>query len=292
MKVGVHLPQWGPGARRDGVLAVARAAEESGLDSLWVADHVVIPIDGRGDYPYQSETPFGPGDGFLEAFTQLAVVAGATERIRLGSSVLVLPMRETLLTAKTVATLEALAPERLALAIGAGWWEEEFEALGAPFARRGKRLDEQLEALRMLWREGSGSFKGEHIEFANVACEPRPADGGPPLLIGGMGPPACKRAGRLGDGWHALGVHAETLEEGRAAMEQAAAEAGREPAALTVSTSTVLPEDDETALRRLQRLRGIGVHEVVLQIDTDPDAIRRGIERLTEKLLPALGEQG
>lgn len=291
MRVGVHLPQWGPGARRAGVVAVARAAEEAGLDSLWVADHVVIPVEGSADYPYQDKTPFGPGDGFLEAFTLLAVVAGATERIRLGTSVLVLPMRETLLTAKIAATFDALAPERLVLAIGAGWWAEEFAALGAPFAGRGRTLDEQLTALRALWREGTVAFDGERVRFPAVACEPRPQGGGPPLLVGGMGPAAWKRAGRLGDGWHALGVHAETLAEGRAQIAEHARAAGRGTARLTLSTSTVLPDDDATALRRLRRLHDLGVDEVVLQIASEPDAVRRGIARLAERLLPAVRER-
>jgi len=289
MKIGVHLPQWGVDATRDGVLSVARAAEDAGLDSVWVADHLVHPVHTASTYPYQSGgTPFKAEDGFLEAFTLLATVAGATSRLQLGTSVFVLPMREPLQVAKTVATLDVLSEGRVLLGIGAGWWEEEFRALGATFARRGRRLDEQIAILRALWRDGRLEHHGEFYDFDEVVCEPRPVQpGGPPILVGGMGPPSWGRAGRLGDGWHAVGAHDETLVDGLAEVRKLAAEVGRVPEEMGLSTSALLPDDPEHAIRRLVRLARAGVDHVVLKVPEDTATeTSAAIERLASEVVP------
>jgi probable F420-dependent oxidoreductase len=290
VRIGFHLPQWGADANRDGVITVARAVEEAGLDSVWVADHLVLPTASASSYPYNSETPFGPRDGFLEALTVLSVVAGATERVLLGTSVLVLPMRQPVVTAKVVATLDVLSGGRTVLATGAGWWKEEFEALGAPFDRRGRRFDEQIRVLRALWEKGTTRFDGEFHTFDEIACEPRPVQpGGPPILIGGMGRPAWRRAAELGDGWHAVGVHAETLTEGMAEIARHAESRDRDPGEIALSTSTLLPDDDETALRRLVRLAGVGVSHVVLDTRAGTvSEICQAIDRFATFVLPRL----
>ena len=123
MKIGLHVPQWGPDATRSGVLSVARAVEDAGLDSVWVADHVVYPLRSQSRYPYREEgTPFAPEEGFLDAITTLGALAGATKRVLLGTSVLVLPMREPLQVAKALATLDVLSDGRVIAGVGAGWW--------------------------------------------------------------------------------------------------------------------------------------------------------------------------
>jgi probable F420-dependent oxidoreductase len=289
MKIGVHLPQWGADATRSGVLSVARCAEDAGLDSVWVADHLVYPVRSESAYPYRADgTPFGPEDGFLEAFTMLAAVAGATSRVQLGTSVFVMPMREPLQIAKTVATLDVLSEGRVILGIGAGWWEEEYRALGATFARRGRRLDEQIQIVRALWRDGRLEHHGEFYDFDEVVCEPRPVQpGGPPILVGGMGAPGWRRAARLGDGWHAVGSHEETLSEGLAEVRRLAAESGREPDEVGLSTSAGLPADPERALKRLIRLGETGVRHVVLNVPGDTASeMCAAIERLASEVLP------
>jgi probable F420-dependent oxidoreductase len=286
MKVGLHLPQWGAGASRAGVLEVARAAEDAGLDSLWVADHVVHPLGAGSRYPY-GDPPFAPEDGFLEALTTLAVVAGATERVALGTSVLVPTMRQPLLVAKTIATLDVLSKGRTLVGVGAGWWREEFAALGAPFERRGARMDEQLELLRALWRDGAVAHRGRFYEIDELVCEPRPVrPGGPPILVGGMGPRARRRAATLGDGWHALGSHADTLAEGFADVRRIAREAGRDERALMLSTSIALPPEPERALRRLRRLERIGVRHVVVTVPGGAAGCLAAIELLAGSVLP------
>ena len=289
MKVGIHIPQWGPDATREGVLSVARAAEDAGLDSVWVADHVVFPLRSESTYPYGHDgAPFAPEDGFLEAFTTLAAIAGATKRVALATSVLVLPMREPLQVAKTVATLDVLSGGRVIVGIGAGWWEEEFRALGAQFERRGRRMDEQIGILRTLWRDGSMAHRGEFYEFKELVCEPRPLQiGGPPILIGGMGSAGRRRAGRLGDGWHALGSHEGTLAEGFADVQQIARAAGRGDCEVALSTSAGLPPDPERAVRRLTRLKRTGVGHVVLNVPGNTAAdICSAIKRLGAEVMP------
>ena len=291
MKIGVHVPQWGRDATRDGVLSVARAAEAAGLDSVWVADHLVHPLRSATAYPYRDDgAPFAAADGFLEAFTTLAAIAGATERIALGTSVLVLPMREPLQTAKTIATLDVLSQGRVILGVGAGWWEAEFAALGAPFERRGRRLDEQIAIMRALWRDGALAHRGEFYEFDELACEPRPLQpGGPPIWIGGMSPAGLRRAGRLGDGWHAIGSHDPGLLEQFAEVRRAARDAGRDEAEVGLSTSAGLPPEPERAVRRLARLQRAGVAQVVLNVSgNDADGICAAIERLGADVLPEL----
>lgn len=291
MRIGVHVPQWGPGATRDGVLSVAVAAEEAGFDSVWVADHIAYPTRSESRYPYREDgLPFGPEEGFLEALTTLAVIAGATGRVRLGTSVLVLPMREPLLVAKTVATLDVLSGGRVVLAVGAGWWAEEFAAVGAPFAGRGRRMDEQLRILRSLWTDGVAAHGGQDYAFAEVACLPLPLQrGGPPVLVGGMGETSWRRAGALGDGWHAIGYDRATLVRGRDEVLRLAAAAGRDPATMRLSTSTGAGRTPERAIERLSALAAIGFTDAVLNVpgDSAGEAIE-AIASLGRSVLPHL----
>jgi probable F420-dependent oxidoreductase len=292
LRVGVHVPQWGPEATRAGVLEIARSAEAAGLDSVWVADHIVLPPRTRSRYPYSRDgtTVFKPEDGFLDALTTLAVIAGATERIRVGTSVLVLPMRQPLPVAKAVATLDVLSGGRLVLALGTGWLREEFDALGVPFETRGERLAEMVTALRRLWADGRAAAEGEHIRFEEVVCEPRPVrPGGPPLWIGGTSEAALRRAAEYGDGWHAVGSRPGLLAEGRRRLAELALAAGREPGALNFSTSAGLPADPGRALERLTALQAAGLDDLVLNLpgETVHDMLLH-IDRLATDLLPAL----
>jgi probable F420-dependent oxidoreductase len=297
VKIGFHLPQWGPGATREGVLAVARTVEGAGLDSVWVADHVVHPRVSASRYPYtpDGDTGWQAEDGWLEGFQLLALVAGATERVTLGTSILVLPIRHPLLVAKTAATLDVLSGGRLVLGVGVGWWAEEFAALGIPFERRGARADEQIRIMRAAWRDGRVAWRGDFYEFDEVVCLPRPVQpGGVPLWIGGRGPRTWRRAGELGDGWHGVGARSDRIDEGRAGMLAAAEQAGRPAGELSVSTSTVLPDDPEDALRRLRRLEACGVDHAILMHTESRDAagLCAAIERFADEVLPVLRAEG
>ena len=266
MQIGLQLPQWGPSANRTDLVQVAQAAEGAGIDSLWVSDHIVYPLREDTEYPYSAGgPPFRPDDGYLEALTTLAVIAGSTSSIRLGTSVLILPMRNLLLAAKQLATLDVLSGGRVSVAVGAGWWRAEFDALGMEFDARGAVLDEQLAALTQLWSHGRYEMNGVHLAFPLVALEPRPLQPhGLELWIGGAGPRAWRRvATSTAVGWHGIGYDPQKIELARAGLAGACRESGRDPENVRISVATGMPTDPEMAARRVVELAGLGLSQVV-----------------------------
>lgn len=274
MNVGLHLPQFGALATRDAVLAVARRADEVGVASLWVGDHLAFPVHASSPYPYSRDGsfPLPVDEPFLEAVTTMAVVAGATERVTIGASVVVAPLRDTITLARQVGTLAHLARRPVVLGVGGGWLREEFEALDRPFATRGRVLDEQLAAIRGLWEQPGYAHAGEHVSFPAVWAEPRP-ERRPELWVGGNGPAALRRAGRLGDAWHVAGVpDAETLAASMATVREAAAAAGRDPATVRLTARTGLAPGERgwaSLLRRLDRLAAAGCDHVLVDPRAD-----------------------
>ena len=196
MKLGIALRNMGPQSERDVLLACARAAEAAGLDALWVADHVAIP-------PGDAE---GSDGRYLDPLATLTWLAAKTERIGLGTGVLVLPYRPPLATAKWVATLQELSGGRLLLGVGAGWMEPEFRALGVDRRRRGAITDETLEFLRRCFAADEMEANGQPFLFL-----PRPSR--PPIFVGGAAPHALRRTVRWGDGWMPTGADPTPLRE-------------------------------------------------------------------------------
>ena len=174
MEFGCHLPVYGPAATREVLLPFARRMEALGYDSLWASDHIVIPYAIASRYPYSAtgDFPLPPATNFLEPLTALALVAGATERIRLGTTVLVLPHRHPVLTAKILATLDHLAPGRVILGAGVGWMREEIEMFGVPYARRGAWSDEAIRVMRACWAGERVEHRGEFWHFPPFASLP------------------------------------------------------------------------------------------------------------------------
>ena len=219
-------------------VALAQAAEAAGFDSLWTVEHVVVPKGYQSTYPYD---PSGKMPGGREDFDipdpliWLAYVAAKTKSIRLATGVMILPQRNPGVLAKEVATLDRLSGGRVTLGIGVGWLEEEFDALGVPFARRGKRTDEYIEALRALWTQECASYNGEFVNFNDVYSRPQPAQGSVPVHVGGHSKQAAQRAGRLGDGFFPGEGDLEKLGELIAIARQAASDAGRDPSALEIT---------------------------------------------------------
>ena len=202
MEIGLHLPSAQPGANASDIIAVAKAAEDNGFDSVWMFDHLFTPSDLESKYPYSRDGSYAlsASDPFFDPLGLFGVLASATERVKIGTGVLIGAYRHPIVLAKTLATIEQFAPGRIVLGIGTGWMEEEFEALGVPFARRGARLTEYLSALRTLWSGAPSSFDGEFYSWPQSGFLPAPTS--PiPLIVGGHSDLALRRAAEHGDGW-------------------------------------------------------------------------------------------
>jgi probable F420-dependent oxidoreductase len=305
LKIGCHLPVFGPVATRENVLAFARRMEALGYDSLWASDHVVIPYTIRSRYPYHEsgQFPLPPETAFLEPLTTLALVAGVTERVRLGTTILVLPHRHPLLAAKMLATLDHLAGGRLVLGAGVGWMREEIEILGAPFRERGAWSDEAIRIMRECWASGRAAWRGRFFTFDEVGVMPRPARGRIPIWIGGHTRPALRRAVALGDGWHAAFPSVAGLEAGLAELRAECRRQGRRFEDLTVSIRAGLSIRREPVganrrpmqgapgeiLEDLQRYRDLGVDTVLLETRyRDLDDMLEIYETLAREVRPRL----
>ena len=206
--LGVRLENMGPTAvSSPGMLTMARVAEENGVDAAHVADHIVFVDGATSHYPFSKDGIYSKPADFevLEALVSCTWIAAATERLRVGTSVLVLPQRHPLEVAKAAATIDRLSEGRFFLGVGSGWLAEEFAALGQDFATRGLRMDESIEIMRRIWRGDSSAFDGVHYSYSKgVHSKPLPVNRDIPILMGGMTRAAIERAARVGDGWIAL----------------------------------------------------------------------------------------
>ena len=266
---------------------VAQALEDMGVESIWVAEHVVVPAQYESRYPYATDgrMPLTGDDPIPDPLEWLAFVAGATSRLVLGTAILVLPEHQPVMLAKRLATLDALSKGRLVAGVGVGWLREEAEALGVPFEQRGARTDEHIRAMRALWTDDVASFEGDHVRFRDVKSRPRPyRQGGVPIVVGGHSPAAARRAGRLGDGFYPLGVAAEGLSGLVEVMHREAAASGRDASAIELMTHG--PRDVEEA----RRLADLGVTRFLISARPDDDAegVRRLVGRYQERVLDQL----
>ena len=234
MKYGIAIRNMGPQSTRATMLACARAAEQLGFDALFVSDHLALPPDDIE----------GSGGRYLEVLATIAFLAGATERIRLGISILVLPYRPALLTAKQVATIQELSGGRMILATGIGWMRREFEALGVDLRKRGALTTETLRAIHRLFASDIAEYAGELVRFAPIVFLPRPPR--PPIWIGGNGDNAIARVLEFGDGWHPM-LPAEKLAPAVASLLAQARARGRAQPEIIVRRGIKL--DDIAAVR-------------------------------------------
>jgi probable F420-dependent oxidoreductase len=224
MRFGLALPQYRPGASREGIDAAADACERLGWDSVWTTDHVLPDHSPRAaDYAV-----------LYEALATLAYLAGRTSRVRLGTSVIVVPMRNAVLLAREVATIDGLSGGRMTLGVGVGWSEAEFSNLGLDdvFHRRGAYLNESIAIWRHLWSGSEEPFKGKFHAFHDYAFAPLPPQGAAlPIIVGGGSEAALRRAGELADGWHSTGTGPDLFAEKVPLVREFARVAGRpEPA--------------------------------------------------------------
>ena len=290
MQFGLHLGTRGPAIEPDSLIAIARKAEALGFVHLGLSDHVVIATEVDSIYPYtQTGTWFAQDSGIcLEQITALGFIAAATTRLRLLSSVMVLPHRHPMLAAKMLATVDVLSKGRLTVGVGVGWMAEELRLLGAPpFAERGRASDEYVEAFRTLWSDPSPSYRGRFVAFDKLKFEPKPAQRPRlPIWIGGETAPARRRAGRLGDGWYPVSNNPaapydtpEAFAAGLGEVRASAATAGRDPGVLDVGLFAIRCRlDAAESARDGGRLRFTGGATAV--IDDIAEYAERGLRHL------------
>ncbi len=250
MKLGYFGIGSGPCADPDTAIAVARAAEESGFESLWTGEHVVLPD------PRVRPSPAPPQFPMLEPGIALAHVAAETRRVRLGTGIIILPQRNPLVLAKQLASVDVVSKGRLEFGIGVGYLEPEFRALGVPFSDKGARTDEYIEAILALWTMEKPSYKGRFVAFDGIDAHPRPVQRPhPPVVVGGMSQAAFRRAVARGNGWYGFALDLEGTRRALQGLERAAREVER-PSPLGPLVVSVTPSQplDRDALRRFEEL--------------------------------------
>ena len=243
--------------------ALARRAEDIGYDSLWIPEHPVIPIERKTPYLLGGELPEHYGR-WTDPFIALSMAAAVTTRLKLATGICLLPERETLVTAKTIASLDLYSRGRVMLGIGAGWLREETELFGADFLTRWQRMREMTEAMRVLWTEDAPRYSGKQIRFPAVRCEPKPHQpGGPPFLLGGHGEKALQRVARSYDGWCPIVMDAESFAREAAELKEMMRAEGRDPSRLMLSPF-VDPQDGKLPDSELRAYKAAGAARIVL----------------------------
>ncbi len=278
MQFGVWIPNCRHLATPEIIRRTALRAEQLGYDSVWVSDHVVVPNGYVERF----------GAGIYDPLITLAVVAGATSRVRLGTTVLIVPYRNPVLTAKMVSTLDALSGGRVVLGIGAGWVPEESAMLGVPFEERGAMTNEYLAAMRELWTNPTPSFAGKYTQFSGLHFEPKPVQKPhPPIWVGGHAPASLRRAAEIGAAWHPINRSVEELRAGRAEIGRLCESRGRavppavtlrnaahvlragRPVPTSVHGGSVLAGEPAALVDRIGELAAAGIEHLVLEFLAD-----------------------
>jgi probable F420-dependent oxidoreductase len=316
MRIGFFAPHVGPGSSRTAVARACDVADELGADTLWSVDHIAFPYGFRAVYPYAThefgESPDKPLE-WWDCLSVLSFLAARTERVRIGTGVLVLPYRHPVATAKAIATIDVLSGGRVIFGVGVGWLRDEFEALQLEaFEDRGAVTDEQLQIIKAVWTDDRPSFDGRFYRFPDISVTPRPEQRPhPPILVGGNSRPALRRTVRYGDGWHALMLLPSEVAEHIGRLQEMATSAGRLgdiPVSILVAAhvttdATVYPRLDEAHRRQsmtgtveqivdqLVAYRDAGVEEVHTVVSTDDTFGARdgvdGMELFLREVWPA-----
>jgi len=282
MKFGLALRNTGDGASAEAIEAGAAAADRLGWETVWTTDHVLVPASAAAEY----------GRTF-EAIATLAWVGARHPRLKLGTSVIVVPQRNAVLLAKELATLDVLSKGRLIAGVGVGWNETEFANLGEAerFHRRGAYLDETIRLWRHLWSGSSQPFEGVFHSFSDFVFGPLPVQGVQvPIMVGGGSPAALRRAGVLGDGYHATRATPDLMAERIPIIRAAAAAAGRPMPSLSVrSAVSALGGDPDARLATVRAFETLGVSDIALVFDaTEPAELSASIEEFDRDIVKAM----
>ena len=295
MRLGFFPPQVGPLAGPDSITRVAQRAEEMGFDSLWVTE--------RSLFPLELQTPYPVGDlpelykVALDPLDTLGFLAGQTSRIALGTSVLILPWYSPVLLARRLTTLDVLSNGRLRVGVGVGWSKDEYDAAGTEWGNRGKRMEEALQALKVIWTTDPVEFQGQFYSIPRSIIGPKPVQKPhPPIYMAAYVPAALARVARHADAWHPVGIPLSVLPEMFAGVRAMAQEAGRDPAALELTVRAYIFLSDqplgddrsdfagtsEQIASDIARAREIGVSELMFDVTFAPDV--RSVEDILERM--------
>ena len=308
VQFGFSLPNTLDG---DGLCRFAQAADSLGFESIWAPDHVVLPTAATTQYPYSADGSF-PRLGhvpFLETITLLSYVAACTERIRIGSTVIIVPYRNPIVQAKMFASLDVLSEGRAVCGVGVGWLEKEFETLGVPYSERGPRTDEYLAIFKCLWTQKDPAFHGRFYSFDGIQFYPKPVQKPHiPIWVGGHTRRAVRRAVAYGDAWHLTRQTPEYVAGLLPYLRERAADAGRDPEEITISLKRTLHFTDldvpgaaaigtggsvvgntQEVVEDVHRCRELGIHQLTYDFLTDDvDQCIRILEHFAGEVVPAV----
>ena len=286
MKVGLFLPLAAANATAEFLRAAGPGAEERGFESIWVAEHVVLFDDYESQYPYSPDGRFpGGGDsGLLEPLTALTYLAAVTDRVRLGTGICLVPQRNPVYTAKQVVDLDVLSGGRVDFGVGVGWLREEFEAVAAPFERRGKRTDEYLQVMQSLWTDEVSSFSGETYDLRPCRMYPKPVQQPhPPIHVGGESDAALRRVARYGQGWYTFNRLPDQLDEPLARLDGFLADEGRKRSEIEL---TLCPYFNPVTPEMVDAYAEAGVDRlVVLLLAFDRDTMLAMADQLATEIV-------
>ena len=309
---GTSMPSRGDMASPENLRTLAQRAESLGFDSVWVSDHIILPRKVDSFYPYAADgvATFRPDEDYYDPLATLNFLAGCTQKIRLGTHVLILPYRNPVLTAKMLSTLDVLSGGRVILGAGVGWMEEEFQALGLDtYAQRGAVTDEYIQLFKELWTKDNPEFHGEHYQLSESGFQPKPVQKPhPPIWIGGHTNPAIRRAAKYGDGWMPIGLRPpailepEELAEKISRLRRLTVQAGRPEDAVSLCFSTGVTFDNSPGATRrmmsgraeqiaadLRQYQDLGVRNFILGFPGDSvAALDEAMEQFSKQVMPLI----
>lgn len=308
MKVGVNLINRGALAKPQYMLPYVLKAEALGFHSVTLSDHIVVPKAMPHNYPYhpQGEFAWQAARDYYEPLSSLMFLAGQTETLRLGISVLIVSYRNPIITAKMLATIDALSGGRIFVGVGTGWWEDEYKALGLKnhFAERGARTDEYIRIYRNLWQEENPQFNGQFYQYGDFDFSPKPVqNSGIPIWIGGHTKRALRRAAELGDAWHPIGLRPpagltpKELQKSKAVLYTFAEKANRDPHSIQIAfrAPVVFSETERAPLignsaqvvEDCQAYAAVGVDHLTIDfMVSDFSILMEQLEKLGKEVLP------
>ena len=288
MKVGINVFR----VPAQSLAEVARRAEELGYESVWISDHLVLPLQfGGSHYPYTDDgmPPMRPDIPLLDPLSALAYMAAVTSRVRLGTSVYILPLRNPIVTARAAVTVDVLSRGRLIFGVGIGWLAEEFATAGEGFRNRARRTEEGVEILKALWTQPEPEFHGRFYDFGPIKFEPKPAQRPhPPIHFGGETEAALRRAAALGDGWYGIGHAPESAAAKVQKLRALREEAGRGNGPFEVTVGAGRSVDLET----IQRYAVAGVDRIMVSPWTRSQSVIEGLEQFAREVVLKLPTSG